>query len=62
MKFYELKNRIMRLDLIRDAHLHENEILISYSCGDVRSDRIIFNSNEGAADAFRDLCDELCRM
>ena len=62
MKFYEIKNRILRLDLIRDANLHENEICICYSCGDVRTDRIIFKSDKEATEAFRELCNKLYRL
>lgn len=60
MKFYEIKpNRIINLFIIRTAQVFDNEILLSYTCGDTRSDRIIFPNNQEAADAFDKLRDEL---
>ena len=60
MKFYEIKaDRIINLETIRTAQVFNNEILLSYTCGDTRSDRIIFPSSQEAADAFDALCDEL---
>jgi hypothetical protein len=60
MKYYEIKpNRIINLFVIRTAQVFNNEILLSYTCGDTRSDRIIFTNNQEAADAFDKLRDEL---
>lgn len=60
MKFYEIKSdRIVNLFTIRTAQVFNNEIFLSYTCGDTRSDRIIFPNNQEAADAFDKLCDEL---
>jgi hypothetical protein len=60
MKFYEIKsNRIINLFVIRTAQVFNNEILLSYTCGDTRSDRIIFTNNQEAADAFDKLRAEL---
>ena len=60
MKYYEIKpNRIINLFIIRTAQVFNNEILLSYTCGDTRSDRIIFTNNQEAADAFDKLRAEL---
>ena len=60
MKFYKIKeDRIINLDTIRTVQLHENEIYLSYTCGDGRSERLVFRTIQTAADAFDKLCDEL---
>ena len=60
MKFFEIKeDRIINLDTIRTAQVLNNEIYISFTCGDTRSDRFIFGNDQAAADAFDGLCDAL---
>lgn len=60
MKFYEIKpDRIVNLFTIRTAQVFNNEILLSYTCGDTRTEVIHFPNNQEAADAFDKLCDEL---
>ena len=60
MKFYEIQeDHIINLFTVRTAQVLRNEICISFTCGDTRSDRIIFGSSQAAADAFDNLCDAL---
>lgn len=60
MKFYKIKEgQIIDLDTIRTAQLHENEIYLSYTCGDTRSERIIFRNSQAASDTFDSLCEIL---
>ena len=57
MKFYKIKeNQIIDLATIRTAQLHENEIYLSYICGDTRSERIIFRNGQAASETFDSLC------
>ena len=60
MKFYEIKeDHIINLDTVRTAQVLRNEIYISYTCGDTRSEGFSFGSSQAAADAFDNLCDAL---
>lgn len=60
MKFYEIKeDRIINLDTIRTAQVHENEIYLSFTCGDTRSERIIFRNSQTASETFDSLCEIL---
>lgn len=60
MKFYEIKaDQIVNLCTIRTAHVFNNEIYLTYTCGDTRSERVVFGSAEAAAEAFDNLCDAL---
>lgn len=57
MKFYQIKEGlIIDLDTIRTAQVQENEIYLSYTCGDTRSERIVFRNSQAAADTFDSLC------
>lgn len=60
MKFCKIKaDRIVNLSTIRTAQVFNNEIYLTFTCGDTRSDRIIFQNNQEAAEAFNKLCDAL---
>lgn len=60
MKLYKIKaNQIVNLFTIRTAQVFNNEIYLTYTCGDTRSDRIIFQNNQEAAEAFNKLCEAL---
>lgn len=60
MKFYKIKaNQIINLCTIRTAQAFSNEIYLTYTCGDTRSERVVFGSAEAAAEAFDNLCDAL---
>lgn len=60
MKFYKIKaNQIVNLFTIRTAQVYNNEIYLTYTCGDTRSDRIVFHDNQEAAAVFNNLCDAL---
>ena len=60
MKFYEIKeDRIINLDTIRTAQVFNNEILLTFTCYDTRSERVVFGNAQEAADAFDNLCDTL---
>lgn len=60
MKFYKIReDRIISLETIRTAQVLNNEIYLTFTCGDTRSDRIIFRTNTEAADAFNHLCEAL---
>lgn len=60
MKFYKIKaDQIVNLFTIRTAQVFNNEIYLTFTCGDTRSDRIIFQSTQKAVEAFNKLCDAL---
>ena len=60
MKFYAIKaDRIINLFTVRTAQVFNNEIYLTFTCGDTRSDRIIFHNNQEAAEAFNKLCEAL---
>ena len=60
MNFYAIKaDRIINLFTVRTAQVFNNEIYLTFTCGDTRSDRIIFHNNQEAAEAFNKLCDAL---
>lgn len=60
MKFYEIKpDRIINLSTIRTAQVLDREIYLTFTCGDTRSERVVFGTAQAAADAFDNLCDAL---
>ena len=60
MNFYKIKeDRIIDLATIRTAQVYENEIYLSYTCGDTRSERITFCNSQAASDTFDSLCEIL---
>lgn len=60
MKFYEIQeDKIINLETIRTAQVLNNEIYLTFTCGDTRSERVVFGSSNAAADAFDNLCDAL---
>lgn len=60
MKFYEIQeDKIINLGTIRTAQLLNNEIYLTFTCGDTKSERAVFGSSNAAADAFYNLCDAL---
>lgn len=60
MKFYKIKaDQIVNLFTIRTAQVFYNEIYLTFTCGDTRSERAVFGSADAAAEAFNKLCDAL---
>jgi len=60
MKFYEIQeDKIINLETIRTAQVLNNEIYLTFTCGDTKSERVVFGSSNAAADAFDNLCDAL---
>lgn len=60
MKFYKIKeDYIINLSTIRTARVLNNEIYITFTCKDIKSERFVFGNFQAAADAFNDLCDAL---
>lgn len=60
MKFYEIQeDKIINLETIRTAEVLNKEIYLTFTCGDTKSERVVFGSSNAAADAFDDLCDAL---
>lgn len=60
MKFYEIQeDKIINLETIRTAQLLNNEIYLTFTCGDTKSERAVFGSSNAAVDAFYNLCDAL---
>ena len=60
MKFYEIQeDKIINLETIRTAQVLNNEIYLTFTCGDTKSERAVFSSSNAAADAFDNLCDAL---
>ena len=60
MKFYEIQeDKIINLETIRTAQVLDNTIYLTFTCGDTKSERVVFGSSNAAADAFDNLCDAL---
>jgi hypothetical protein len=60
MKFYEIQeDKIINLETIRTAQVLNNEIYLTFTCGDTKSERAVFGSSNAAADAFDHLCNAL---
>ena len=63
MKFYKIqtdkKEGIINLETIRTAQVLDNEIYLTFTCGDIQIKKIVFGSPDAAAEAFDDLCDAL---
>ena len=60
MKFYEIQeDKIINLETIRTAEVLNKEIYLTFTCGDPKSERVVFGSSNDAADAFYNLCDAL---
>lgn len=54
MKVYEIQeDKIINLETIRTAQVLNNEIYLTFTCGDTKSERAVFGSSNTAADFSR---------
>ena len=60
MRFYKIQeDKLINLDTIRTVQVLNKEIYITFTCGDTKSERVVFGLANNAEAAFKDLCSAL---